>query len=241
MNVEPMNVDLPRPFEVQTYQFDTTTLSAGLPKLQDGRLAPALSKKIILGLALGAPLAILLVIGLVSFIGTSTPSTSDDTTSSGMSSDMSMTMANEMGWVSYTDPEGRFSAMLPAQPTMQQQGATMIWSSATTDGSMGVVISTTALPAGNYKNDKQALTDALNGSASGSKTTIKGQVFATDGNVLHLDALLTNDKMTANVRYFISGNTLYGLMLTTDNQSGDTHGFDMLTKSFQALDGKKSA
>ena len=239
--VEPLNVELPPPFEAQTYQFDMTTLSAGIPKLQDGRLAPALSKKTIIGLAIGGPLAVLLLVGLISFIGTSSASKSEDMTSSGMSSDMSKSMANEMGWVSFTDPAGHFTAMFPTQPMMEQHGATTIWSSAATHGSMGVVISTTTLPAGDYKNNKQALTDALNGTASGSGMTITGQVFDTNGSVLHLDALLTKDKTNANLRYFVSGGTLYGLLLTTNDESGDPHAFDMLTKSFQALDGKKPA
>ena len=115
------------------------------------------------------------------------------------------------------------------------------WTSTSKDGHMAAVIVAGSLPAGNYKNNQQVLQNALNGASSTSGMTVIGKTTGTDGNVLHLDALLGNSTATSNVRFFVSNNTMYGISITTDDKSGDADAFDTLTKSFQLLNGQKPA
>jgi hypothetical protein len=244
---EPANSQLPPPVEPQTFQYDTTTFSSGLPNLRDGRLAPAVGKKAIIALAVAGPIGlIVLLIAIVSFIGTSSNTTSSDNNaaSAGILATDAAKAASH-GWVSYTDPDGRFSASLPTQPVVQngsgKDGASATWTSSTADGHIAVVIGAVTLPAGDYKNNQQVLTDALNGASANSGMDIKGQITDTDGSVLHLDAFLAKDQVSSNVRLFVSNNVLYVISLTTDKQDGDPQAFDTLTKSFQVLNGKKPA
>lgn len=239
--------------QTSTYSYSTDAYAVGAPAFGDNRLHP-LSKGKIIALAAIGPVVLVVLILLV-VIGSTADTSSNDSSSfsvnphvtapSQASPDTGSAASDGSNWISYSDPDGHFKASLPGTPKVttssSKDGPIITWSATSTDGHMAAVVVAGSLPAGNYKNNQTVLQNALNGASSTSGMTVVGKTTGTDGNVLHLDALLSNSSATSNVRFFVSNNTLYGVSLTTDDANGDPEAFDTLTKSFQVLNAKKPA
>jgi hypothetical protein len=235
---------------LQTFHYDAAMVSGRASSYNDGRLSPALGKGTIIGFAAAGIVALLLYMVIVAVVA----SRADDDALVNVSGPPIETTTTTVapletppsasgGWISYTDPNGYFSGSLPTEPSVSRtttaDGPLVTWVSQNVETKTTVVIVAGALPAGNWTNNQQVLKNALNGAASSSGMSIKGQYTDNDGGVLHLDALLSNSTASSNMRFFVHQNTLYGLSTSGPSSDSNAKAFDLLTKSFEPLNGKK--
>lgn len=248
---EPVANHLQADVELQTFHYDANALSSNAPTLDDGRLRPELGKGPIIGFAVAGIVAVLLPIVLIAFIGGAAKEDAvvgvvtpplETTPTTITPAPPAATPAN--GWITYNDPEGRFTASLPAEPTVSSRAAAdgpiTTWTSRSASGQTSAVVYAAALPKGtDWRNNQQVLKSAVNAAAASSGMAIKGQITGTDGGTMHVDALLSNASGSSNIRFFVIENTLYGLSITGVDTAANGKAFDTLTKSFEPLAGKK--
>jgi hypothetical protein len=240
--------------EVQTFQYDQVTLGGTSGALADGRLRPELSKGVIIAFAAAGPVMLVILILIVSLIGASVNEAEKDVLVDVPSQAVAPTVPAESeaettplpapadDWTDYVEPNGMFKASLPDSPTSEivpgTDGKGTAWQSVTADGKTLVEVVALQLPAGDFRNNQQILKTWLNASAEAGGMTVKGQIIETKASVLRLDALLEGPSGSSNVRFFVSGQTMYGLNVEGKDASANAVAFDKLTKSFEPLSGK---
>jgi hypothetical protein len=228
--------------ELQTFHYDSSTFSGNAGVSEDGRLRPELSKGAILAFAGAGPAVLIVLILIVSFIGGVAKEEALVDIPQAVETPVTAAAPAPSSWNTYADPNGYFSASLPATPTVSNikgpNGTAFSWISNSPDGQTQVAVVAAPLPAGDFRNNQQALKNSLSSAATASNMTVKGQIIDTENSTMHLDALLEGPNSSSNIRLFVADRTMFSLSIEGKDAAANAQAFDKLTKSFKALGGK---
>lgn len=140
-------------------------------------------------------------------------------------------------WVSYADPQGRFTVDMPR--TTETKGTTLsnmpaaTTSGATADGKTQARVVVAELPKGqDWTKYDAAIRKVMEADAASMGANVESSPITTQNGHRQLDAHMTIDKKIVDARYFSTGGFMYAVSITTEKENGDPDSYSRVMNSF---------